>query len=168
MTPPLHTQLMPQLRQRSAIVCACVLVCLVSQSLLPGLTITWPTSPSGDSADASGCCVVDLADAAFSGCCCGPDAESSCGCSCVKDSAHSQTVADANDRSSQPGRTFESEICGCGGKHRAGFISSVDPAVLPVADFPLDRRTNPALPELTTSWFANRVAPPTPPPEFVA
>lgn len=165
-----RTHLMAKFRQRSSIVSAFTLLCLLSQALLPGLTSELPFSLFDNSADGSSCCVVNLTDMASSGCCCGPKAGTGCGCSCGKAQSNSQTDADAdaNDKSAPERRTFESEICGCGGKHRPGYISSMEPAVLPVTEFPVDHPANPALPEFTASWCANRVAPPTPPPEFVA
>jgi len=163
MFPPINTQLMAIFRRRSAIVSGCVLVCLVSQTLLPGLAGFLTTSQSSDSADTAGCCAVNLADVK-AGCCCSSKASGGCGCACgTKQSASAPDTA----REKKSARTFESEICGCGGKHRPGFVSSVEPAVLHSADLPLLLETERGQTGFSTILSGIRLAPPVPPPESI-
>lgn len=164
MQPRFSSQLLAKLRRRSSAVSGIVLLCLVGQSLLPGVTSVLATST--EPSEVAGCCVVDLSRAASSGCCCGPTAAESCGCACGTKKTSASEIRNTKQPPAKQGRTIQSEICGCGGKHRAGMITSIEPAVLPALDAPLYELAAPQLPDAFCDWSCRIVPPPTPPPEF--
>ncbi|MDA0282985.1 MAG: hypothetical protein O3B13_14660 [Planctomycetota bacterium] len=140
----------------------------MSQLLLPGLVAELSSVRSADSEAVAGCCVVDLANSTTAGCCCGPKVKQGCGCVGGGEYAGSRKTVDGQARSPQPPRTFESEICGCGGKHRLGLVASSEPAVLPTVEERSARQSDPRLPEVSVCWCVTRLTPPTPPPEFLS
>jgi hypothetical protein len=168
MAPRFTTLQMATLRRRSSIVSGCVCACLMSQLLLPGLVAELSSERSADSKGVAGCCRVDFVSSATTGCCCGPKAKQGCGCPGESEIAVSKTTVAHETRSSQPHRTFESEICGCGGKHRLGLVASSEPAVLSTDEEPTARQSDPRLPEISVCWCVTRLTPPTPPPEFLS
>tara|TARA_R110002072_G_scaffold297437_1_gene470280 strand:+ start:16478 stop:16921 length:444 start_codon:yes stop_codon:yes gene_type:complete len=145
-----------------------VLLCLVGQSLFPGV-VTTIRAAATEPAEVAGCCVIAFSDVATSGCCCGPSAAESCGCACGTRKTKKSSALAVQVRKTSPakhGRTIQSEICGCGGKHRPGMITSIDPAVLIALDVPPYEQTNPDLPDVVCNWACRNLPPPTPPPEF--
>jgi hypothetical protein len=165
MTPRSNSQLITKLRQRSAAVSVIVLLCLVGQSLFPGVATTILAASTGPS-EVAGCCVVALSKVAASGCCCGPSAAESCGCACGKKKSSASEIRSSKTSPAKQGRTIQSEICGCGGKHRPGMITSIEPAVLATLDAPLYEQADPRLPDWICDWTCSSLPPPTPPPEF--
>lgn len=162
-----HSQLIARLRRRSSAVSGLVLLCLVGQAMFPGVTETVAKLSAANS-DVVGCCVVNLSRGTGSGCCCGPTASESCGCACgTKKSAKVKLRIDKEKPSGQS-RMIQSEICGCGGSHRPGMITSLQPAVLPPIDEPLLRHADSRSPDSVCDRSARSLAPPTPPPELCA
>lgn len=163
MTSRFDSQLTPQRRWPSSAICGVVLLCLAGQSILPGITISHLPA-TGQRAETAGCCVVDLSRAAQPGCCCGPTSGKSCGCACGTGKS-STTITNRDRPSSEHGRSIESEICGCGGEHRPGMITSIDPAVVAQIDEPLQVRPEPQFPDVKLARCECALPPPTPPPE---
>lgn len=141
-----------------------VLLCLIGQSLFPGVE-TWLPESSDFRSNVSDCCVAALAKAA-SGCCCGSTTETSCGCACGTKKASGSTVHVRKQKSTGQSSTIQSEICGCGGKHRPGMICSIEPAVIDALDETFGLQTGQLLLEAFSDWTGKLVPPPTPPPEF--
>ena len=167
MIPPIHTNLMTKLRRQSSAVSGLVLLCLIGQTLLPGVADSLLTvSATADDDSAGGCCVVNLSGAA--GCCCGPKAGEGCGCACGTRKSAKNTTVRHDQRPSDSARTIQSEICGCGGKHRPGMITSIEPAVLASVELQPAREVEPRILESLCDWMAASLAPPTPPPELLA
>ena len=162
MTPRFDSQLITKLRQHSAAVSGIVLLCLVGQSLFPGVATTILAASTGPS-EVMGCCVAALA---ASGCCCGPSAAESCGCACGKKKSSASRIQSSKTLPAKQGRTIQSEICGCGGKQRPGMITSIEPAVLATLDAPLYEQADSDLPDVVCDWACRSLPPPTPPPEF--
>ena len=165
MPPRLNTELITRLRRRSSVLSGIVLLCLVGQALFPGVAMT-VAALSTENSEVVGCCVVDLSRAAGPSCCCGPTSEKSCGCACGTKKFATTTVRLRNEESSDQSRTIQSEICGCGGNHRPGMITSIEPAVLLPIDEPLFRNADPRFPDSICECSANTQPPPTPPPEL--
>ncbi|NQV22733.1 MAG: hypothetical protein HQ518_00055 [Rhodopirellula sp.] len=158
---------MTKLRRQSSVVSCLVLMCLIGQSLFPGVAdslLTFSASVS-DSA-AAGCCIVKLSGAA--GCCCGSKSGESCGCACGTRKSPPATASHRTQRNTDQPRTIQSEICGCGGKHRPGMITSIKPAVLASVELQLAREAAPRILETLCDWMAASLAPPTPPPKLLA
>ena len=168
MVPRFHTLLLTKLRRQASAVSGILLVCLLGQTMFPGVTNSLMTiTASAEDSSAGGCCVVNLAGAA--GCCCGPNAGEGCGCACgtKKSSVATVKVKSSLRRSSEPARTIQSEICGCGGKHRPGMVTSIEPAILLSVDEPPAHSAEPRIPELFCDWHVGSLTPPTPPPELI-
>ncbi len=164
----LNSQLLTKLRRHSVVVSGMVLLCIFGQALFPGVATSILTASidSTEQSEIAGCCVVDLSGAAASGCCCGPSAAKSCGCACGTKRSQSTRFRSQKESPSEDGRIVQSEICGCGGEHRPGMITTIEPAILKEFDTPLDRQADPPLPESICDWSCRRLPPPTPPPEF--
>ena len=159
------SQLTTRLRQHSAAVSGMVLLCILGQAVFPGVATSILTA-STEQSEVTGCCVVDLSGAAASGCCCGPAAAKNCGCACGTKTSQSTRFQSPKKSPAEDGRIIQSEICGCGGEHRPGMITTIEPAVLTELDAPLDRQTDPQLPDTIREWPCRHLPPPTPPPEF--
>ena len=164
MTFRFHSQRKLSSSQRSSVVSMTVLLCVVGQSLVPGIE-NWVPTASSPTTEVSGCCVAALARAA-SGCCCGPTAEMSCGCACGTKESIDQTAQPRKHKSTSQPTTIQSEICGCGGKHRPGMISSVEPAVLDSSIEIIALQSDELLLDAFGNWSGTPTPPPTPPPEF--
>lgn len=160
-------QLMSQLRRRSFVVSGFVALCLIAQAIVPGVTQSpLMTTDSATAESVGGCCVVNLS--AMSACCCGTLAGEGCGCACGKTTASKGRSGFNSKRPADSVRTFQSEICGCGGKHRPGMITTAEPAVLiPLTEVSV-QADEPSLPESQLICCAVRLAPPTPPPELMS
>lgn len=157
---------MSQLRRRSFVVSGFVALCLIAQAIIPGVTQFALVTADSVTADSAGdCCAVDLST--MSGCCCGTLAGEGCGCACGKTTASKARSGFDGERPADSVRTIQSEICGCGGKHRPGMITTAEPAVLiPVTDLTAQAEEL-SLPESRRICCAARLAPPTPPPELL-
>jgi hypothetical protein len=154
-------------RRPASAVCGLVLVCLIGQSMFPGIANGLPSSGAEDSTNA-GCCVLDLSVSTSPGCCCGPTTGKNCGCACGKGKSATPPSSHRDKPSSRHGRSIESEICGCGGEHRPGMITSIDPAVLTPIDEPLCVHPDSHAPVAILARCESTLPPPTPPPEDCA
>jgi hypothetical protein len=167
MTSRFHSHSTSKHRWQSSAICGLVLVCLVGQSVLPGIPIS-PLPTTGHGSETAGCCVIDLSMSTRPGCCCGPATGKSCGCACGTKKSSTPTVAQRDKRSSSSGKSIESEICGCGGEHRLGMITSIDPAVLSPIEELLRVRPQSHIPDVKLAHCGWTLPPPTPPPECCA
>ena len=164
MTSRIDLQLICRHRWQSSAVCLLVLVCLVGRSILPGIACSSLSFMSGDP-EAAGCCASEVLLTNQPTCCCGPTTGNSCGCACGTANLSTPTGPPRDNQSSNTGRSIESEICGCGGEHRLGMITSIDPAVLNPIDEPLRVRPGSQISDVTLLRFGWTLPPPTPPPE---
>lgn len=157
---------MSQLRRQSFVVSGFVAWSLIAQVVIPGVSeFPLTASDSTDADSAGGCCVVNLS--AVSGCCCGTMAGEGCGCACgITKTTKGKSGLD-RQRPADSVRTIQSEICGCGGKHRPGMITTAEPAVLtPVTETAVQAEER-SIPESMLTCCPTRLAPPTPPPELL-
>ena len=164
MTSRIDSQLTCRHQWPSSAVCGLVLVCLIGQSILPGIANSSLSFMSGDS-EAAGCCASGFLLATQPRCCCGPTTSKTCGCACGMENSSTPPGPPRDNQSSDTGRSIKSEICGCGGEHRLGMITSIDPAVLNPIDEPLRVRPGLQIPDamlLRPGWT---LPPPTPSPE---
>ena len=159
------SQLTTKLRHHSAAISGMVLLCILGQALFPGVA-TSILAASTEQSKSAGCCVVDLSGTAESGCCCGPASAKNCGCACGMKESQSTRFRSQKKSPAEDGRIIRSEICGCGGEHRPGMITTIEPAVLMELVSPFDSQTDPQLPDSIREWSCRRLPPPTPPPEF--